>query len=66
MWIENRITFQIKTWYHLEFLTPETMKLLESTEKKINKSDRNVPHLEITEVMSSNCNIVNIDYQRDS
>ena len=66
MWIENRITFQIKTWYYLEFLTPETVKLLESTEKKISKSDRNVPYLEITEVMSSNCNIVNNDYQRDS
>ena len=25
---ENRITFKIKTGYNLEFLTPETMKLL--------------------------------------
>ena len=32
--IENRITFKIKTGYHLELLTPETMKLLGSTEKK--------------------------------
>ena len=36
--IENRITFKIKTGYYLEFLTPETMKLLESTRKKINKN----------------------------
>ena len=28
---ENRITFKIKTGYHLELLTPETMKLLGST-----------------------------------
>ena len=32
--IENRIIFRIKTRYHLELLTPETMKLLGSTEKK--------------------------------
>ena len=35
--IENRITFKIKTGYYLEFLTAETMKLLESTENKITK-----------------------------
>ena len=28
---ENRITFRIKDGYYLELLTPETMKLLEST-----------------------------------
>ena len=33
--IENRITFKIKSGYYLELLTPETMKLLESTESKI-------------------------------
>ena len=38
---ENRTTFKIKTGYYLEFLTPETMKLLESTKSKINK-DKNV------------------------
>ena len=31
--IENRITFQIKTGYYLQLLTPETMELLGSTEK---------------------------------
>ena len=52
--IENRITFSIKNGYSLELLTPETMKLFGSTENKITK-DRNVenvPHLEITEVVS--------------
>ena len=29
--VENRITFKIKTGYYLEFLTPETMKLLGTT-----------------------------------
>ena len=45
--IENRITFKIKNGYYLELLTPETMKLLGSTESKINKDGENVPHLEI-------------------
>ena len=35
--MENRITFKIKTGYYLEFLTPETMKLLESTKSKTTK-----------------------------
>ena len=29
--IENRITSKIKTGYYIELLTPETIKLLEST-----------------------------------
>ena len=51
--IENRITFRIKNGYSLELLTPETMKLLGSTENKItkDKNGENVPHLEITEVV---------------
>ena len=35
--IESRITFKIKNEYYLELLTPETMKLLGSTESKITK-----------------------------
>ena len=56
--IENRITFKIKSGYYLELLTPETMKLLGSTESKItkDKNGENVPH----------CNLVNNDYQQDS
>ena len=34
--IENRVTFKIKRGYYLELLTPETMKLLGSCEKKNN------------------------------
>ena len=65
--IENRVTFKIKNGYSLELLTPETMKLLGSTENKItkDKNGENVPHLEITEVVLVHCNIVNNDYQED-
>ena len=66
--IENRITFEFKTGYYLELLTPKSMNLLGSTEKKINKkkNGENDPHLEITEVVLVYCNIVNNDYQHDS
>ena len=66
--IENRITFKIKIGYYLELLTPETMKLLRSTENKITK-DKNggtVAHFESTEVVLVHCNIVNKDYQQGS
>ena len=44
------------------------MKLLGSTESKITKDSNgeNVPHLEITEVVSIHCNLVNNDYHQDS
>ena len=66
--IENRITFKIKNGYSLELLTKETMKLLGSTENKTtkDKNGKNVPHLEITEVVLVHCNMVNNDYQHDS
>ena len=35
--IKNRIVFIIKTGYKLELLTPETMKLLGSAKKDVNK-----------------------------
>ena len=48
--VENRIIFEIKTGYYLDLLTPETMKLLGSTENKITKyrNGENVQQLEIT------------------
>lgn len=38
---------------YIEYVTPETIKLLESTENKISidKNDENAPHLEITKVI---------------
>ena len=43
--IENRITFKIKIGYYPQFLTPETMKLLQSNKGKISKDEigENVP-----------------------
>ena len=66
--IENRITFKIKNEYSLELLTPDTMKLLGSTENEISadKNGGNIPHLEITKVVLVHCNIVNNDNQQDS
>ena len=51
--IKNRIVFKIKTSYKLELLTPDTMKLLGSTNKVVdkNKNGENVPKLEIVEVV---------------
>ena len=44
------------------------MKLLGSTKSEITKdvSGESVPHLEITEVVLMQCNIVNSDHQQDS
>ena len=66
--IENRVTFKIKNGYSLELLTPETMKLLGSTENKITKykNGENMSHPEITEVVLVPCDVVNKDYQQDS
>ena len=65
--IENRITFKIKNGHYLELLTPETMKLLGSTESKItkDKNDEDVPHLKIVELVLVHCNLVNNDYQQN-
>ena len=51
--IENRIIFKIKNGYYLELLTPETMKLIGSTESKItkDKNGENVQHLEIVGIV---------------
>ena len=66
--IKNRISFKITNGYYLELLTPETMKLLGSTESKIikDKNGEDVPHLEIIEAILVRCNLVNNDYQQDS
>ena len=66
--IKNRIAFEIKTGYKLELLTPETMKLLGSTKKVVDK-DKNgeiVPKLESVEVVLVHCNLVKNDYQHTS
>ena len=45
--IENRITFIIKSWNHLEILTSETIKLLESAKKNKNEYGVSVPYFYI-------------------
>ena len=66
--IKNRIVFKIKTEYTLELLTPETMKLLVSTKKDVDKDKDgyNVPKLESFEVVLIHCNLVKNDYQHKS
>ena len=68
MKLQNRIVFKTKTGYKLELLTPETMKLLGSTKKDLdkNKDKETVPKLESVEVVLVNCNLVKIDYQHAS
>ena len=66
--IKNRIVFKIKTGYKLELLTPETMKLLGSTKKDVDKDKDGeiVPKLESVEVVLVHCNLAKNDYQHTS
>ena len=66
--IKNRIVFKIKTGYKLKLLTPETMKLLGSTKKDVDKDKdgENVTILESVEVVLVHCNLVKNDYQHTS
>ena len=52
--------FKTKYGYKLELKTPETMKLFGSTKKSIDitKNGENVPSLEVVEVVSVQCNLV--------
>ena len=66
--IKNRIVFKIKNGYKLELLTPETMKLLGSTKKVVDKdrNGENVPKVEIIEVVLVHCHLVKNAYQHTS
>ena len=66
--IKNRIVFKIKTGYKLELLSKETMQLLGSSKKDIdkNKDGEIVPRLETVEVVLVHCNLVNNNYQQAS
>ena len=66
--IKNRIIFKIETGYKLELLSPDTMKLLESTKKDVDqdKDGEDVPKLESIEVVLEHCNLVNNNYQQTS
>ena len=66
--IENRIAFKIKTDYKLELLTEETMQLLETSKKVIDKKKNGelVARLETVDVVLVRCNLVNNNYQQAS
>ena len=66
--IKNRIVFKIKTCYKLESLTEETIQLLGSSKKVIdkNKDGEIAPRLEAVEVVLLHCNLVNNNYQQAS
>ena len=66
--IKNRIVFKIKTCCKLELLTPETMRLLGSTKKGVdkNKDSENVPKFEAVEAVLDDCNLFKNGYQHTS
>ena len=66
--IKSRTVFKIKTGYKLELLTKETIQLLESEKKDVDKSKNGelVPRLETVEVVLVHCNLVNNSYQQAS
>ena len=66
--IKNAIVFKVKTGCKLELLSPETMKLLQSTKKDVDqdRDGEHVPKLESVEVVLVHCNLVNNNYQQAS
>ena len=62
----NKIVFKIKTGYKLELLPEETMPLLKSSKKVIdkNKNEELVPRLETVEVVLEHCKLVNNSYRQ--
>ena len=66
--INNRLVLKVKDGYKLETQMPETMKLLGSTKKLIDKTKygENVPSLEVVEVVLVQCNLVDNQYQQKS
>ena len=55
-------------YIYIKLLTPETVELFGSTKSKITKDKhgKNVPHLEITEVVLIYFSIVNNNYQQNA
>ena len=59
-YMNKRLVFKVTDGYKLELQTPETIKLLSSTKKLIQKTTngQNVPSLEVVEVVLVKCNLV--------
>ena len=66
--IRNRIVFKVKTGYKLKLLSPETGKLLGSTEKDVDKGKdgEDVAEQESVELVLMHCNLANNSYQKSS
>ena len=66
--IKNWIVFKIKAGYKLELLSSETMKLLGSAKKDVDKDKfgEDVPKLESVEVVLVHCSLVNDSYRKAS
>ena len=64
--IKNRTVLKIKTGYKLELLSPETMKLLRSAKRNVDKDKdgEDVPKLESVDVVLVHCNLVNNSYHQ--
>ena len=60
--MNNRLLFKIKDGYKLEIQTPETIKFFGSKKKKKRKNGENVSSLEIVEVVSVRCNLLDNHY----
>ena len=62
--IKNRIVFKMKTVYKLKLLTLETLRLLGSTEKGVDKDmdQQNIPKLESVDAILVYCNLLKNDY----
>ena len=58
------MVFKIKIGYKLKLLSSETVKLLGSTKKDVekDKDGEDVPNLESVEVVLMHCNLVNNSY----
>ena len=63
--IKHRIVFKIKIGYKLEFIALETMTLLGSIKKDVDKDQdsKNVPKLDFVEIVLVHCNLVKSYYQ---
>ena len=66
--IKIQIVFKIKTDCKLELITPETMRLLGSTKKDVDKDKvgENVPKFESVKVVLGHYNLVKNNYQHTS
>ena len=66
--IKNRIVFKVNAGYKLKLLSLETMKLLVSRNKDVDKDKdgEDVPKLKSVEVVLVHCNLVNNSFQQAS